>query len=111
MHNRHQEHDDDDDDERRRHKFTHFEEAIIMKLNELLAINVSVKDQLNKAEQEIIAKVTTLQEKIQELIDAASNADLPQDVVDSLVEVQTAAQSLDDLNPDVVEEPPVEPLT
>jgi len=78
-----------------------------MKLTELVTINQSIKGQLNKAEQEIIAKVTTLQEKIDELVANAADADLPQEVVDSLTEVQTASQALDDLNADVVEELPV----
>ena len=78
-----------------------------MKLTELVTINQSIKGQLNKAEQEIIAKVADLQEKIDELVANAADADLPQEVVDSITEVQTAAQALDDLNPDVVEEPPV----
>jgi precorrin-2 methylase len=96
-----------DHDDHRHKPLTRFEETIVMKLEELVKINQSIKGQLNKAEQEILAKVATLQEKIDELIEAASTADLPQDVVDSLAEVQVAAQSLDDLNPDVVEEPPV----
>jgi ABC-type Zn2+ transport system substrate-binding protein/surface adhesin len=110
MSNRHQptheherEHDHSSDHhfhERVYKQLTHFEEIAIMKFNELIQANQSVKDQLNKAEQEIIAKVATLQEKIDELVEAASTADLPQEVVDSLTEVQVAAQSLDDLNAD-----------
>jgi hypothetical protein len=119
MHNRHQppyeherEHDHKEDQhfhERLYQHLTRFEELTIMKFNELILANQSIKGQLNKAEQEITAKVTTLQEKIDELLELASTTDLPQDVVDSLNEVQVAAQSLDDLNADAVEEPPVEP--
>ena len=89
------------------HIHQHTVEDLFMKLTELVTINQSIKGQLNKAEQEIIAKVTTLQEKIDELVANAADADLPQEVVDSLTEVQTASQALDDLNADVIEEPPV----
>jgi predicted transcriptional regulator len=81
-------------------------EEIEMRLNELLQINTSIKDQLNKAETEIIAKVAALQAAIDELVENAGNADLPEDVVESILAVQTAAQSLDDLNAD---ETPIEP--
>jgi hypothetical protein len=86
---------------------THFEDLMIMKLNELLTVNQSIKGQLNKAEAEIVGKVTELQTKIDELVANAANADLPDDVVQSITDVQTAAQSLDDLNADPVAEPPV----
>ena len=100
MHNRHNDHPP-------QHIHQHTVEDLIMKLTEFVTINQSIKGQLNKAEQEIIAKVTTLQEKIDELVANAADADLPQEVVDSLTEVQTASQALDDLNADVIEEPPV----
>jgi hypothetical protein len=87
------------------HFYHHSEETIIMKINELLAVNQSIKGQLNKAEAEIVAKLANLQAKIDELVDLASNADLPDDVVASITDLQTAAQALDDVNPD--EEPVV----
>ena len=99
MHNRHNNHP--------QHIHQHAVEDLFMKLTELVTINQSIKGQLNKAEQEIIAKVADLQEKIDELVANAADADLPQEVVDSLTEVQTASQALDDLNADVIEEPPV----
>jgi hypothetical protein len=105
-HERSQDHKDDRHFHQRVYnKLTHFEELTIMKFNELIQANQSIKDQLNKAEAEIIAKVTDLQTKIDELVNAASNADLPQEVVDSLTEVQTASQALDDIVPDEV--PPI----
>jgi hypothetical protein len=86
------------------HHKTHYE-IIIMKIEELVTINQSIKGQLNKAEAEIIARIANLNAKIDELIAAAANADLPQEVADSLLEVQSAAQALDDITPD---ETPVE---
>ena len=100
MHNRHNERPPE-------YIHQHTVEDLFMKLTELVTINQSIKGQLNKAEQEIIAKVADLQEKIDELVANAADADLPQEVVDSLTEVQTASQALDDLNADVIEEPPV----
>jgi hypothetical protein len=88
------------------HHKTHYE-IIIMKIEELVTINQSIKGQLNKAEAEILANIADLRAKIDELVAAAANADLPQEVVDSLTEVQAAAQALDDVNPD---ETPVEPV-
>jgi hypothetical protein len=92
-------HGDHGDAEHYRHNL---EESILMKINELLTINQSIKGQLNKAEAEIVGKVADLNSKIDELLDLASNADLPADVVTSIEEVQVAAQALDDIVADPV---------
>lgn len=76
-----------------------------MKLNELLAVNVSIKDQLNKAEAEILAKVAALNEAILNLTQQLENVDLTAEQEQSVLDLQTAAQALDDINPDVVVEP------
>jgi hypothetical protein len=89
------------------HHKPHTLEDIFMKIDELVTINQSIKGQLNKAEAEILDNIADLRAKIDELVAAAANADLPQEVVDSLTEVQAAAQALDDVTPD---ETPVEPV-
>jgi hypothetical protein len=89
------------------HTFRHrnFEDFILMKISELLTANQSIKGQLNKAEAEIVGKVAELNAKIDELIAAAGNADLPEEVNQSIAEVQTAAQALDDIVADPVPVP------
>jgi hypothetical protein len=91
-----------DHDGAERNHHTHFEDMIIMKINELLTVNQSIKGQLNKAEAEIVGKIAELNAKIDALVAAADGADLPDDVVASIQDVQTAAQSLDDINADPV---------
>jgi uncharacterized protein YdeI (YjbR/CyaY-like superfamily) len=88
------------------HHKTHYE-IIIMKIAELLEAQASVKNQLNKAEAEIVAKIGTLQDAITTLTEQLADLNLPDEVVQSVTELQAAAQSLDDLNPD---ETPVEPV-
>jgi hypothetical protein len=87
------------------HHHTPFEEFIIMKINELLTVNQSIKGQLNKAEAEIVGKVADLNAKIDALVAASADADLPAEVVTSIEEVQTAAQALDDIVADPVPVP------
>jgi hypothetical protein len=103
MHNRHQEHHEHSEPSEHNVHITihqHTIEEILMKINELLTVNQSIKGQLNKAEAEIVAKITELQDAVAALTEASANVDLPQDVVDSIAEVQTAAQALDDINAD-----------
>jgi esterase/lipase len=87
------------------HFYHHSEEYIIMKIAELLEAQASVKNQLNKAEAEIIAKISTLQDAIAALTDQLANLNLPDEVVQSLNDLQAASQSLDDV---VADETPVE---
>jgi hypothetical protein len=93
-------HGDHGDAEHNHH--TPFEEVILMKINELLTVNQSIKGQLNKAEAEIVGKVAELNDKIDTLTNVAMNADLPDDVVASISDVQEAAQALDDIVADPV---------
>jgi hypothetical protein len=106
MHNRHTEH-----NEHKPHHQLTIEEEILMKINELLTVNQSIKGQLNKAEAEIVGKLTHLQAAIDNLTQAAQNLDLPDEVVASIGEVQAASQALDDIVPDEVPAPvdPTEP--
>jgi SMC interacting uncharacterized protein involved in chromosome segregation len=83
------------------HHFYHpSEEIIIMKIAELLAVNESIKDQLNKAEVEIIAKIGALQTAVDELTAQLANQDLTPEQVASLTALQDVALSLDDIVPD-----------
>jgi hypothetical protein len=106
MHNRHTEH-----NEHKPHHQLTIEEEILMKINELLTVNQSIKGQLNKAEAEIVGKLTHLQAAIDNLTQAAQNLDLPDEVVASIGEVQAASQALDDIVPDEAPAPvdPTEP--
>ena len=87
------------------HFYHHSEEIIIMKIAELLEAQASVKNQLNKAEAEIIAKINTLQDAIVALTDQLANLNLPDEVVQSMNDLQAASQSLDDV---VADETPAE---
>ena len=78
-----------------------------MKISELLTLNTSIKGQLNKAEAEIVGKITELQAKIDALVAAAADADLPAEVAQSITDLQTASQALDDVVPDPVVVEPV----
>ena len=79
-----------------------------MKLSELLTINESIKGQLNKAENEILAKTAVLQASIDTLTAQLADAPLTAEQEQSVKDVQAAAQALDDLNADTVD-PVVEP--
>lgn len=69
------------------------EDLIMAKAEESVAALTALKDQLTKANGEI-------QKKIQDLVDAAANADVPQAVVDAIEALKPAAQTLDDIVPD-----------
>ena len=71
-----------------------------MKLNELLTANVSILNQLTKAEAEIIAKVAALEAAVEALNMQLANVELTPEQADSVVDLQEAAQALDDINPD-----------
>jgi hypothetical protein len=79
---------------------TNFEEILLMKVSELLTVNQSIKGQLNKAEAEIVGKIVDLQAKVDALVAAAADASLPEEVNQSIADLQTSAQSLDDVVPD-----------
>ena len=73
---------------------------IKMLLSELLTVNVSIKNQLNKVEQEIISKTKTLQDSITALTEQLANVELTPEQTQSVLDVQAAVQALDDLTPD-----------
>jgi hypothetical protein len=83
------------------HYFYHpSEEIIIMKISELLTVNESIKNQLNKAEAEIVAKIAALQAAVDELTAQLANQDLTPEQVASLTALQESAQALDEIVPD-----------
>jgi hypothetical protein len=86
---------------------TKTERIICMKLSELLAANVSIKNQLNKAEAEIVAKIAALQAAVDTLTASLADVELTAEQAQSVTDLQTAAQALDDLNPDLIVEPVV----
>jgi len=85
---------------------TYIEREILMKISDLLTINTSIKNQLNKAEKEIIEKVAALQAAIDKLTAGLSDANLTDEQAQSVLDLQTAVQALDDLNADAVTEEP-----
>jgi hypothetical protein len=68
-------------------------DRLIMKTSELQGALDTLKAQLAKATKEIVDEIANLKTQI-------GDADLPQGAVDSLANLQTLAQALDDLNPD-----------
>jgi DNA-binding protein H-NS len=82
------------------HNYTYFLQEIKMKLSELLQINTSIKNQLNKAEKEIVEKVAALQAAIDKLTQQMSDVELTDEQSQSVLDVQAAGQALDDLNAD-----------
>lgn len=82
-----------------------------MKLSELLAINESVKDQLNKVETEIVAKLAELQAAIEKLTTDLADVVLTDAQAQSVADVQAAVQKLDDIIPDQAVEPEPEATT
>lgn len=82
-----------------------------MKLVELLSINESVKNQLNKVETEIVARLEELQTTIDKLAANMADVVLTDEQAQSVLDVQAAVQKLDDIVPDPAPvEPPVAPV-
>jgi|SRR5450631_36113 len=81
---------------------THLLKEIEMRLSELLQQNVSVKNQLNKAEAEIVAKVNALQASIDKLTADLADVELTEEQTQSVLDLQTAADALDNLAPELV---------
>jgi hypothetical protein len=81
---------------------TNTEREIIMKLEELLTINNSIKDQLTKIDQEIIAKLADLQAAIDQLNQQLADVELTAEQAQSVQDVQDAVQALDDIIPDAI---------
>jgi hypothetical protein len=81
---------------------THTEREIIMLLKDLLTINNSIKDQLTKIDQEIIAKLADLQAAIDQLNQQLADVELTAEQAQSVQDVQDAVQALDDIIPDAI---------
>jgi hypothetical protein len=78
-------------------------EDILMKLSELLEVNQSVVGKLNKVEAEVVAAVSVLQARIDDLVAGLADVELTAEQAQSVADLQAAAQRLDDLNADPVE--------
>jgi flagellar motor switch protein FliM len=89
------------------HTLTHLEREIIMKLSELLFQNTSIKNQLNKVEVEIVAKLAELQAAVDKLTENLADITLTDEQTQSVLDVQTAVDALDKIVPDPT---PVEPI-
>jgi phage shock protein A len=73
---------------------------IEMRLADILTQNTSIKDQLNKAEVEIVKRVSDLQAAIDALTQQLADVELTPEQVASFDELKAVAQGLDDLNAD-----------
>jgi hypothetical protein len=89
-------------EEEQKYLITHLEREILMKLSEALQQNVSIKNQLNKAEVEIVKRLATMQAAIDKLTQQFADIELTPEQVASFDELKAAAQALDDLNEDEV---------
>jgi uncharacterized coiled-coil protein SlyX len=92
---------------------TPIERGIIMKLSEIFTINTSLAGQLNKVEAEVVAQVAALRAAIDQLTADLTDVTLTAEQAQSITDLQTIVQKLDDLNPDLIPEPvepPVEPV-
>jgi len=79
---------------------------IEMKLSDVLKSNVSIKNQLNKVEVEIIEKVNVLQAALDNAVANLSDVTLTDEQSQSVLDLQTATDALDNIVPDPA---PVEP--
>jgi len=86
----------EDKKEEPKYLITHLEREIIMKLEELLTINNSIKDQLTKIDQEIITKLAELQTAIDKLTEQLDEQ------AASVVAVQDAVNAIDAIIPDSI---------
>jgi hypothetical protein len=75
---------------------------INMKLQDLLTINNSIKDQLTKIDQEIIAKLADLQAAIDALTQQLSEVELSEEQAASVTAVQDAVNAIDAIIPDTI---------
>jgi DNA-binding protein H-NS len=73
-----------------------------MKLEELLTINNSIKDQLTKIDQEIITKLAELQTAIDKLTEQLAAVELTDEQAASVVAVQDAVNAIDAIIPDSI---------
>jgi len=80
-------------------------EEIKMKLSELLAANVSLAGQVNHVETEVVNKLADLQAAIDKLTAALADVELTAEQAQSVADLQTAVQALDDIIPEDIPEP------
>jgi phosphomevalonate kinase len=92
----------EDKKEEPKYLITHLEREIIMKLEELLTINNSIKDQLTKIDQEIITKLAELQTAIDKLTEQLAAVELTDEQAASVVAVQDAVNAIDAIIPDSI---------
>lgn len=78
------------------------EEVIMTQVNEVAGVLNAVEAQLEKAKAEITGKIDSL-------VAALTNVELPAEAQTALEALKTTAQSLDDIVPDVPAPTPVEP--
>jgi hypothetical protein len=83
------------------HCLNHNLKEISMKLSDILAANVSLKDQLTKVDVEIVKRLGDLQTAIDELTQQLADLELTEEQAASFDAVKVAAQALDDLTPDI----------
>lgn len=76
---------------------------IMTTVNELADKLTAVNNQLNKAKEEIVSQVQALQ-------DALQNVELPMAAQEALAALESTAQALDDMNPDIPAEEPEQPV-
>lgn len=74
------------------------QEQTDMKIAQLAAALVAIDNRLTKAQTEIVTEIGNLR-------DALSNVDLPEAAATALANLETRAQTLDDVVPDVVPTP------
>jgi len=79
------------------------QEELLMKLSELTTAVAGVSAQLVKVRDEILAKIAALEA-------ALVDVDVPVEAADAIDALRVQTQVLDDIVPDVVHEPPVEPV-
>jgi hypothetical protein len=84
---------------------THFEKEVIMRLSELLSINVSIAGQLSKIETEILAAADRLRAQVADLTAQLADAPLSEAQTNSVNDVVAAVERLDAIVPDPVVDP------
>jgi hypothetical protein len=68
-------------------------QTIMSKISELSAIVAGLTAQVNKAKDEVVAKIAALEA-------ALKDVDLPADAETALADLKAAVQAVDDINPD-----------
>ena len=82
--------------------YTFNPKEILMKISELTAAVTEVSTQLAKAQGEILERITSLE-------DALLNVELPEEATAALTALREQTQALDDIVPDAIVDPVIEP--